>query len=82
MCKMQLDPNCEPEALLNADHVIGTISHYLEACGHEGATTRQVSDNCDISIYMARNWLLRLKGYGAVEHEEVSVRKNKWFWNG
>lgn len=36
-----------------------------------GLTTREVADICDLSVYSARNWLMKL------ENEEYIVKKTK-----
>ncbi|MGA4650071.1 FaeA/PapI family transcriptional regulator [Citrobacter portucalensis] len=46
--------------------------------GGKGVTTRDISNCCDMSIYSARNWLIRLEDEGQVFH--TNVGKNKvWF---
>ena len=45
----------------------------------KGVTTRDVSDYCDISIYSARNWLLKLSELGQVYSEKESERQYKWY---
>lgn len=34
--------------------------------GETGLTTREVADICDLSIYAARNWLLKLEYEGCI----------------
>lgn len=58
--------------------VLNDINDFLIKCGDAGATTREVSNACNISIYAARNWLIRLEECGEVLNIRISPRKNKW----
>ncbi|HGM5490594.1 TPA: FaeA/PapI family transcriptional regulator [Serratia fonticola] len=59
--------------------LMNLILRYIREQGEEGATTRQVSDACDLSIYSSRNWLLKLESEGLIYNTKLSERKNKWF---
>ncbi len=39
--------------------------------GEEGITTREVADHCDMSVYSARNWLMKL------EQEKQIIKKSR-----
>ena len=55
------------------------IYHALAAESDRGLTTRQVSDCCDISIYAARNWLMKLKEVNMVDCVSVNGKVVRWF---
>lgn len=44
----------------------------------EGIVTRDVADECDMSIYAARNWLLKLEHSGLLKKEPTG-KSCKWF---
>ncbi|UYK97525.1 FaeA/PapI family transcriptional regulator [Pantoea stewartii] len=44
----------------------------------EGILTRDVADECDMSIYAARNWLLKLENNGLLKRE-AGTKSCKWF---
>ncbi|ADD78141.1 Hypothetical Protein PANA_2974 [Pantoea ananatis LMG 20103] len=44
----------------------------------EGIMTRDVADECDMSIYAARNWLLKLENSGLLK-KEPGRKSCKWF---
>ncbi|TQI78362.1 FaeA-like protein [Serratia fonticola] len=60
---------------------INRIHQSLLEAASEGLTTRQVSDICDISIYVARHWLARLKEVDIVRSSPVNGKSLRWFIN-
>jgi response regulator of citrate/malate metabolism len=55
-----------------------SILSYLRGKGDTGATTREISDHCDLSVYSARNWLLKLEEKHYVILVSDSIRSSKW----
>ncbi|PNF13569.1 hypothetical protein A6J71_00055 [Enterobacter cancerogenus] len=55
------------------------ILRTVTQAGSVGVTTRDISDSCDMSIYAARNWLLKLEDEGYVLHVDISKRKTYWY---
>lgn len=51
----------------------------LEQAGDKGATSRDISDTCDLSIYSARNWLIKLEEADFIYHRRIDARKTLWF---
>ncbi|MDZ7320046.1 FaeA/PapI family transcriptional regulator [Kosakonia sacchari] len=45
--------------------------------GNDGLTTRMVADNCDMSVYAARNWLIRLEDDKLIERMDQG-RNARW----
>lgn len=54
------------------------ISQLLKA-GPDGMTTRQLADLCDISIYTARHWLLKLEEQDYIKKEN-DIKGYKWIY--
>lgn len=63
------------------NHKMMTIFNVIVNADKDGVTTRHVSDQCDMSIYSARNWLMKLEEEGHIHHETVGTRKTLWFLN-
>ena len=59
--------------------IIRMILQALSELQSDGLTTREISDNCDISIYAARNWLTKLREHGIVDCISVNRRVVRWF---
>ena len=47
--------------------------------GENGVSTREVSNQCDLTIYAARNWLMRLERDGVVSRMP-RTRQTTWLW--
>lgn len=43
----------------------------------EGITTREVADKCDLSVYSARNWLMKLESEGRI-YKKTRPRNSTW----
>ncbi|AIR05566.1 MULTISPECIES: FaeA/PapI family transcriptional regulator [Cedecea] len=44
-------------------------------------TTREISNNCNVSIYIARNWLLKLEEKGMIQCSKSKMKKFVWMQN-
>ena len=55
------------------------ILQALMAQASQGLTTRLVAEQCDMSVYSARNWLLKLEELSLV-HKSSDTRNALWFW--
>lgn len=49
------------------------------ANGDKGITTRGVAERCDLTVYAARNWLIRLEEKNLVVRK-IDPRNTIWFW--
>jgi len=58
---------------------MASILAVMSRADNEGVTTRYISDECDMSIYSARNWLIKLEEEGYVFHKKSGKRKAIWF---
>ncbi|EGT5655782.1 hypothetical protein JD793_001900 [Citrobacter braakii] len=45
---------------------LSTIYQTLSTSSETGLTTRQIADNCGLSIYVTRNWLTKLNQAGLI----------------
>ncbi|WP_223949842.1 FaeA/PapI family transcriptional regulator [Citrobacter braakii] len=45
---------------------LSTIHQTLSITSEAGLTTRQIADNCGLSIYVTRNWLTKLNQAGLI----------------
>jgi ribosomal protein S25 len=65
----------------HAGHLLqGKMHNVLVAvcnAGEKGITTRQVAEHCDLSVYAARNWLMKLEGEGHI-HKIYRPRNTTW----
>lgn len=69
-----------PEIIrVNNNDIINMIHDCLIQFCDDGATTREVSEYCDISVYSARHWLMKLQEAEIVSATKSGGRINKWF---
>jgi hypothetical protein len=62
-------------------HITGKMREVFHAvcyAGENGITTRAVADMCDLSVYSARNWLMKLEQEGRV-YKKVQPRNSTWY---
>jgi FaeA-like protein. len=54
---------------------------FMAVCnaGEEGITTRKVADVCDMSVYSARNWLMKLEQNEAIS-KKTKTRNCTWHY--
>jgi len=45
--------------------------------GENGLTTREVADKCDLSVYAARNWLMKLEKEMHIQ-KKIKPRNTTW----
>lgn len=64
---------------LMANDNVELIIQYLKDLSSDGATTREVSDFCDISVYSARHWLMKMEEHQIVHSVKSRGRINKWY---
>lgn len=65
-------------SLISNDNV-ELIIQYLSDLTDEGATTRDVSYYCDISVYSARHWLIKMEEQDMVHSVKHGGRVSKWY---
>lgn len=63
---------------LNND-IVDLIIQCLTDLSDDGATTRNVSDYCDISVYSARHWLMKMEEKHMVRSFKHSEKVSKWY---
>lgn len=59
--------------------IVERIIQCLTDLSDYGATTRNVSDYCDISVYSARHWLLKMEEHNMVRSFKYGEKVSKWF---
>lgn len=74
-----LPVNAHTPAHPSLNDKMATILKAVTLSGGEGVTTRDISNDCDMSIYAARNWLLKLEEEGYIFHRDMGKRKTYWF---
>lgn len=61
--------------------IMASIIEILIDAEEHTANTREIADRCDLSIYSARNWLIRLEEAGFV-CRKVAPRGYLWHFTG
>lgn len=79
IAKMTLDKVYSEQKLKEKmkDKLIDVLRYVLES-GEAGLTTRSIADRCDMSIYSARNWLMKLEESQVICRIEQS-KKTLWY---
>ena len=63
-----------PSALKEKMHQVMMAVYHAD---ENGLTTREVADICDLSVYSARNWLMKLENEAYIMKKE-KPRKTTW----
>jgi response regulator of citrate/malate metabolism len=79
MMSMQRQRGEDINVSLIANDNVELIIQCLKDLSDEGATTREVSDYCDISVYSARHWLMKMEEQEIVHSVKNGGRVNKWY---
>lgn len=58
------------------EKMVSVLQVVLEA-GESGLTTRDIANKCDLSVYSARNWLIKLETDNVISRIE-KVRSTSW----
>jgi len=66
-----------PCSTMNMSRKMADVMSALSESDAEGMTTREIAYKCDISVYAARNWLMKLEHEGHIYKIQRS-RNSTW----